>query len=454
MIDELQVVPFTIPFATMYNDSKSHARQSSAIATLDLMHIWISHYYPAWECQGGGKSMERMMSDLRRGATIKVVGVGGGGGNAINHMIEWGLKGVEFVVINTDVQDLAKSLAENKVQIGQRITGGLGTGGNPEIGRQAAEQDRDTIAAALEHPDMVFIAVGMGGGTGTGASPIVAQVARELGALTVAVVTKPFTEEGLGKARIAEEGIEQLKQIVDAIITIPNDRIWQLSDKRMTLKDAFAMVDDVLRQAVQGISDLITIPGYINIDFADVKSVLMNAGVAMIGIGVGRGDERCIEAARNATLSPLLEHSIQGATKALLNIIAPADMPAPELQEVMRIIKDACGTEELDMRIGIVLDDQIVDEVRITLIATGFERKPSKQPEMAEQLERLRGQPRVTREEKREPTSKVAEVTPDARRVGPSRDVEELLRELEEGVEDIDMPTFLRSPRRQPSREE
>lgn len=401
----------------------------------------------------GGEKMERMMNASKQGAIIKVVGVGGGGGNAINHMIEWGLKGVDFIVINTDVQDLAKSLTENRVQIGQRLTGGLGTGGNPEIGRQAAEQDRDAIVEALERPDMVFIAAGMGGGTGTGASPIVAQVARELGALTVAVVTKPFAEEGIGKARIADEGIKQLRQVVDAIITIPNDRIWELSDKRMTLKDAFAMVDDVLRQAVQGISDLITIPGYINIDFADVRSVLTNAGVALIGIGIGKGDERHIEAARNAISNPLLEHSVEGATRGLMNIIAPADFSPPELHEVMRIIKDACGTEGLDMRIGIALDEQIMDEVRLTLIATGF--GAGTEMESREQLERQRSQQKVAREGRQEQVLTGGTAPPaSVEQVGTRRRVDELLKELEEGMEDIDTPTFLRSPRRQSSDEE
>lgn len=394
------------------------------------------------------------MNDSKRGAIIKVVGVGGGGGNAINHMIEWGLKGVDFIVINTDVQDLAKSLADNKVQIGQRITGGLGTGGNPEIGKQAAEQDRDAIAEALERPDMVFIAAGMGGGTGTGASPVVAQIARELGALTVAVVTKPFSEEGIGKARIANEGIEQLKQVVDAIITIPNDRIWELSDKHMTLKDAFAMVDDVLRQAVQGITDLITIPGYINIDFADVRSILTNAGVALIGIGIGKGDERHIEAARSAISSPLLEHSIEGATRALMNIVAPSNLSTPEWREMMRIVKEASGNEELDMRIGIALDEQLMDEVRITLIATGFGEKTGSEMARREQLERQRGQQKAQREERREEVLTGRGTALGAEQVGTRRKVEELLKDLEEEMGEIDTPTFLRSSQRRSGSEE
>lgn len=394
------------------------------------------------------------MNDSKRGAIIKVVGVGGGGGNAINHMIEWGLKGVDFIVINTDVQDLVKSLADNKVQIGQRITGGLGTGGNPEIGKQAAEQDRDTIAEALERPDMVFIAAGMGGGTGTGASPVVAQVARELGALTVAVVTKPFSEEGVGKARIANEGIEQLKQVVDAIITIPNDRIWELSDKHMTLKDAFAMVDDVLRQAVQGITDLITIPGYINIDFADVRSILTNAGVALIGVGIGKGDERHIEAARSAISSPLLEHSIEGATRALMNIVAPSNLSTPEWREMMRIVKEASGNEELDMRIGIALDEQLMDEVHITLIATGFGEKVGSEMARREQLERQRGQQKAQREERRDQMLTGRGAALGAERVETRRKVEDLLKDLEEEMSEIDTPPFLRSSQRRSGSEE
>lgn len=392
--------------------------------------------------------MERLRDELKRDAVIKVVGVGGGGGNAINHMIECGLSGVEFIAINTDAQDLAKSLADKRIQIGQRITGGLGTGGNPEMGRQAAEQDKDSIAAALERADMIFIASCMGGGTGTGSAPVVAQTARELGALTVAVVTKPFTEEGAGRMRIANEGIEQLKQVVDSIITIPNDRIWQLSDRRLTIKDAFAMIDDVLRQAVQGISDLITIPGYINIDFADVKSILSDAGEALIGIGIGTGDERCAEAAGNAISSPLLEHSIEGATRVLINVIAPADLSAPELQNIMKTIQEATGTEELDLRLGLVLDEQITDEVRITLIATGFGAKPKKQPERLEHVEGLRSQVRSTRGERREPAPTGAEAQTGLRRA--ERQIDELLDEFA----DVDTPAFLRSQRRQMSGEQ
>jgi cell division protein FtsZ len=386
---------------------------------------------------GRDVNMERMNGDYRSRAIIKVLGVGGGGGNALNHMIASNLEGVEFIAINTDAQDLAKSLAHKKVQIGQRLTGGLGTGGDPNIGKQAAEADRDAIASALERVDMVFIAAGMGGGTGTGASPVIAQIARDMGALTVAVVTKPFTEEGPLKMKIALEGIQELKQYVDAVITIPNDRIWQLADRRLSLKDAFEMVDEVLRMAVQGISDLIVRPGYINIDFADVRSILSNAGIALIGIGSGRGDERSADAARNAISSPLLEYSIEGATRALVNIVAPMDMPVSELHEMLNIIREASGVKELDLRMGLVLDEGMGDEVRVTLIATGFETEPTKPAEAVEKVS-----VRQPRREGREPVSTPSGVeAPRQEARQPVRSIDEILREVDEG---IDTPTFLR----------
>jgi len=381
--------------------------------------------------------MERVTGDYKSRAIIKVMGVGGGGGNALNHMIASNLEGVEFIAINTDAQDLAKSLAHKKVQIGQRITGGLGTGGDPAIGKQAAEADRDAIASALEHVDMVFIAAGMGGGTGTGAAPVIAQIAREMGALTVAVVTKPFTEEGPAKMRIAIEGIQELKQYVDAVITIPNDRIWQLADRRLSLKDAFEMVDEVLRMAVQGISDLIVRPGYINIDFADVRNILSNAGIALIGIGSGRGDDRSGDAARSAISSPLLEYSIEGATKALLNIVAPVDMPVSELHEMLNIIREAAGVEDLDLRMGLVLDEGMSDEIRVTLIATGFKTEPTKPVEAAEEIS-----VRQPHRGRREPVSTSSSVETPRQEARPTiRSIDEILKEVDEG---IDTPTFLR----------
>lgn len=308
------------------------------------------------------------------GARIKVVGVGGGGGNAVNHMIDAKIDGIEFLVANTDLQSLKKSLAPVKLQIGEKLTKGLGAGANPEIGRDAALEDTEKIIEALEGADMVFVTVGLGGGTGTGAAPIIASLASELGALTVAVVTRPFPFEGKVRMRQAEAGLQELRSVVDTMITIPNERLLQTADRNMTLPDAFRMADDVLRHAVQGISDLITIPGYINVDFADVKTVMKNMGIALMGTGQAAGENRAMDATQRAISSPLLEEaSIEGAKGVLVNITGGSDLSLFEVHEAMRVIHDHAD-DEANIIFGTVADERLEKEMKITVIATGFER--------------------------------------------------------------------------------
>ncbi len=305
-------------------------------------------------------------------ARIKVVGVGGSGKNALQRMIQARIHGVEFIAINTDAQDLHGSSAPVKIHIGKSLTRGLGAGMNPDIGRQAAEDTKEEIMNSLKGADMVFITAGMGGGTGTGAGPIIADLAREVGALTVAVVTKPFSFEGAQRMKIAEDGWNTLRDKVDALITIPNDRLLSIIDRKTPLLEAFAVVDDVLRQGVQGISDLITIPGVINVDFADVKAIMANSGSALMGIGRASGEDRAIEAAKMAINSPLLEVSIDGAKGVLFNVSGGADMAMAEINEAARII-----TEHIDadakVIFGAVLDDKLKKgEIKVTVVATGF----------------------------------------------------------------------------------
>jgi cell division protein FtsZ len=311
-------------------------------------------------------------------AKIKVVGVGGAGGNAINNMIASHLLGVEFIAVNTDTQVLEASLAPVKVQIGAAITKGLGAGSNPQVGRQSALEDRASIAEVVEGADMVFITAGMGGGTGTGASPVVAGVAREMGALTVAIVTKPFFYEARTRAVNAEEGIRELKSSVDTLIVIPNDRIALVVDKNTPLLKGFSVANDVLRQAVQGISDIILKPGLINVDFADVRTIMQNTGKAVMGTGVGKGEGGAAEAAKKAILNPLLEDStIDGARGILFNITGGINLSLSEVQEAASIIYDSAH-ENATIIIGNVIDPDIDDEIRITVIATGFEEKKEK----------------------------------------------------------------------------
>ena len=318
----------------------------------------------------------RFLFDEQRdeGAAIKVIGVGGGGSNAVNRMIEAGVDGVEFLVVNTDLQALKQSHAPVKLQIGARLTKGLGAGANPEIGREAALEDTEKIIEALEGADMIFVTTGLGGGTGTGASPIVASLAAELGGLTVAVVTKPFAFEGKKRMTQAERGLGELKECVDTVITIPNEQLLATLEKGTSLFDAFHIADDILRQAVQGISDLITVPGLINLDFADVKTVMHGMGMALMGTGVASGENRAVEAARRAIASRLLEDgSIQGAKGVLINITGGSDLLLHEVSEAAGIIHEAADGEA-NIIFGAVLDERMKDEVKITVIATGFER--------------------------------------------------------------------------------
>ena len=322
--------------------------------------------------------MPQIKPEIEAFARIKVLGVGGSGKNAVNHMINSKVKGVDFIAINTDAQDLHQSLAHKKIHIGKNLTKGLGTGMNPEIGKRAAEETKEEIQEALKGADMVFVAGGAGGGTYSGAAPIVARTAKELGILTVAVVTKPFVFEGLQRSKIAEQAIEELRKCVDAIIVIPNDRLLATVSKDTTLKAAFAMCDDVLRQAIEGISDLITTPGIINTDFADIKAVMENAGPALLGVGKASGEKRAEEAARMAISSPLLEVSINGAKGVLFSIAGGDDLTLFEIQDAAKVI-----TESIDanakVKFGTIFDDKLKkNEIKITVIASGFSDIPSK----------------------------------------------------------------------------
>lgn len=320
-------------------------------------------------------------------AKIRVIGIGGAGGNAVNTMIADGqIRGVEFMSINTDAQALLISQAMVKVQIGENLTRGLGSGGNPEVGTKAAEESREKIKEMLEGTDMVFLTAGMGGGTGTGASSIIAEVAKEVGALTVAVVTKPFHFEGTRRMVVAEEGIEGLKERVDTLIVIPNQRILEVIDKKLSLLEAFRVADSVLNHGVQGISDLITIPGLINVDFADVKTIMTSAGSALMGIGIGVGENRAQLAARQATSSPLLEVSMEGARGVLYNIIGGTDLSMSEVNEASRIISQAADPDA-NIIFGATIDENLHDQIRITVIATGFDESRKRLQEMVERPE-------------------------------------------------------------------
>ncbi len=307
------------------------------------------------------------------GASIKVIGVGGGGNNAINSMIASGLTGVEFIAVNTDAQDLRRSLASRRFQLGAQLTKGLGAGANPERGREAALEDRERLAELLVGADMVFVTAGMGGGTGTGAAPVIAQVARESGALTVAVVTRPFWFEGKKRTRQAEEGVETLKGVVDTLITIPNQRLIAMSNEKTKMREAFSMADKILMQAVKGVSDLINNEGIVNVDFADVQTTMTNKGVALMGVGSATGDHRTVEAAQRAISSPLLDDvSIAGATSVLLNVTGNSELTMYEVHEASSLIQEECH-EDVNLIWGWVIDDTMEDEVQVTVIATGFD---------------------------------------------------------------------------------
>ena len=315
-------------------------------------------------------------------AVIKVVGVGGGGTNAVNRMVEAGVKGVEFIAVNTDRQALLMSDADKTIHIGEDLTRGLGAGANPEVGAQAAEESRDEIREALAEADMVFVTAGEGGGTGTGAAPIIAEIAREeIGALTVGIVTKPFSFEGRTRRNQAEQGIDLLSQKVDTLIVIPNDRLLEIVDKKTSMLDAFRIADDTLRQGIQGVTDLITIPGLINLDFADIRTVMKDAGTAMMGIGLSSGENRALDAAQQATNSALLEASIAGASRVLFSISGGPDLTLTEVDEAARTV-EACADENANIIYGQIIDESMGDSVRITVIATGFKVNAPQQSAM------------------------------------------------------------------------
>ncbi|MCA1948321.1 MAG: cell division protein FtsZ [Armatimonadetes bacterium] len=354
-------------------------------------------------------------------AILKVIGIGGAGTNAVNRMIDEGLTGVEFIAMNTDAQALGISKAETRIQLGESLTRGLGAGGNPEIGENAARESEKAIQEVLDGADMVFITAGMGGGTGTGAAPIVAEMARRMGILTVGVVTKPFLWEGPRRCRLAKEGAERLKKHVDTLITVPNDRLLGFVEKRTTMQEAFAAADDVLRQGVQGISDIILLPGVINVDFADVRSVMTDAGVALMGLGRGVGDGRARMAAQAAATSPLLETNIEGAKRVLINITAGPDFSIGEAHEAMEYVLQFCDPDDADIIMGHVMKDTPDGEVFITLLAAGMTPRPETdapkpaavaQPVAAERASRT-----------------------DTRRQEPEKVIEEI---------DLDIPAFLR----------
>ncbi len=382
--------------------------------------------------------------DVQRFAKIKVVGLGGGGSNSLNSMISLQqIQGVEFVAINTDAQALMNNQSPTKVQIGETLTRGLGSGGDPEVGRQAAEESTQKLEDVLQDADMVFLTAGMGGGTGTGSIPIIAQIAKNMGALTVAVVTKPFAFEGTRRMVVAEEGIEKLKDKVDALITIPNQRLLESVEKNMTLQEAFKLADSVLGQGVQGISDLITMPGLINVDFADVKTIMSNAGSALMGIGVAGGENRAAAAARMAIASPLLEISIDGAKGVLFNIVGGSDLSMTEVNEAAQIIAQAADPDA-NIIFGATIKEDQLDQVKISVIATGFDETRRRLREYigtgigSAPLHNQQSAPPSSWTNSREETT-VAQSASEPEEVVQEQDREE--------DEDLEIPAFLRSNR-------
>ncbi|RAV19813.1 cell division protein FtsZ [Paenibacillus contaminans] len=314
--------------------------------------------------------------DIESQATIKVIGVGGGGSNAVNRMIDHGIQGVEFITVNTDAQALNLAKSEIKLKIGEKLTRGLGAGANPDVGKKAAEESREAIVQALKGSDLVFVTAGMGGGTGTGAAPVIAEIAKEVGALTVGVVTRPFTFEGRKRSLQAETGIAALKEKVDTLIVIPNDRLLEIVDKKTPMLEAFREADNVLNQGVRGISDLIMVPGLINLDFADVKTIMSERGSALMGIGTAAGENRAAEAAKKAIQSPLLETSIDGARGVIMNITGGINLSLYEVNEAAEIVM-AASDPEVNVIFGAIIDEAMKDEIKVTVIATGFEHKPA-----------------------------------------------------------------------------
>ena len=407
-------------------------------------------------------------ASLEGAARIVVLGVGGGGSNAVNRMIQAGVRGVEFVAINTDTQALARSEAPTRIHIGEKLTRGLGAGGNPNVGEKAAEESGEQIADLVRDADMVFIAAGMGGGTGTGGAPVIAQISKDLGALTVGVVTKPFTFEGRQRAKNADEGILQLRDRVDTLITIPNDRLLEVIDRKTTLEQAFMEVDDVLRQGIQGISELITEPGLINLDFADVKSIMQDSGGALMAIGHGSGETRAQDAARMAISSPLLDISMEGAKGVLLNITGGADLALSEISEAAEVVAQAADPEA-SIIFGAVIDPKLENEIKITVIATGFDVSQRVQQRGVPQFRRTRTTsyggaspeppalpaepaPGTSGRDRALPVEDRDRDRPPEREQGPIRvgSIGSNLPEpvFTEGDDDLDIPPFLRGRRR------
>ena len=370
--------------------------------------------------------------DIDQVARIKVIGVGGGGNNAVNRMIEGGVQGVEFIAVNTDAQALNLSKAEIKMQIGAQLTRGLGAGANPEVGRKAVEESRRQLEDVLKGADMVFVTAGMGGGTGTGAAPAIAEIARELGALTIGVVTRPFGFEGRKRASNAADGIELMSQAVDTLIIVPNDRLLQIVDKRTPMIEAFREADNVLRQGVQGISDLIAVPGLINLDFADVKTIMSNQGTALMGIGIAKGDGRAVEAAKKAISSPLLETSIDGAQGILMNITGGKDLSLYEVQEAADLVASAAD-KELNMIFGSIINENFKNEIMITVIATGFVDKLARPIRPSSPIQK-EGPSRIQFQSQ----PKHEQVSPEE----PSHNHDNYVQETEDS---LDIPTFLRN---------
>ncbi|MFZ5975487.1 MAG: cell division protein FtsZ [Bacillota bacterium] len=382
--------------------------------------------------------------EMNNAAVIKVVGVGGAGNNAVNRMITYGLKGVEFIAINTDKQALYSSGAPQKIQIGEKLTKGLGAGAQPEIGQRAAEESREEIARALKGTDLVFVTAGMGGGTGTGAAPIVAEVAREMDILTIGVVTKPFLFEGRIRMQNAEKGLDELASKVDTLVTVPNDRLLQVVSKGTSIVEAFEFADDVLRQGIQGISDLIAVPSLINLDFADVKTIMRDKGIAHMGIGIGAGEDRTLEAARQAMESPLLETTISGAHDVLLNITGGPGLGLIESNEAAQLVMESAAPDA-NIIYGTGIDDQLGDQVRITVIATGFDVKKARSST---------GTPAETPQIKLQPLDK--EDFRKAPELFSKEDKPKFAFKFkhqeaaagEDAGDNLDIPTFLRKPRK------
>ncbi len=340
---------------------------------------------------------QELLPNAENFARIKVLGVGGGGSNAVNRMIEEGLQGVEFVAVNTDAQALMLSTAPTRVRIGDKLTKGLGSGGDSEIGTKAAEESSDDLYEVISDADMVFITAGMGGGTGTGATPVIAEIAQETGALTIGVVTKPFTFEGIKRKEAAEVGIEKLKDHVDTLIAIPNDRLLEIVDKRSSIQEAFRVADDVLRQGIQGISELITVPGLINLDFADVRSIMAEGGAALMAIGHGEGENKAMEAAEQAIASSLLDVTIDGAQGILFNVTGGTDLSLHDVNEAAEIIRKTADPEA-NIIFGAVIDESMNDKIRITVIATGFDAATQQRPAVLRTVAATAPRPRVVRQ--------------------------------------------------------